>query len=197
LVAWVSDNTAKGSEQMKQAAGVSPTATRSSGDASGPGIARIDTGQAQTTHATDLVEPSAIRSMGDEFECSDAELDRLVRHIDMTVRITREDGSFMMEPDMIGIEHIRSSGDFFEALRKEYERRLQPDEDLFEATVTEVDDPATEQRMRPLSLRKGSRERNWKMMLTELQRVYKRDGKDIQMKLVADVVMRKLDTYVG
>jgi hypothetical protein len=196
-MAWVSDNTAKGSEQMKQAAGVSPTATRSSGDASGPGIARIDTGQAQTTHATDLVEPSAIRSMGDEFECSDAELDRLVRHIDMTVRITREDGSFMMEPDMIGIEHIRSSGDFFEALRKEYERRLQPDEDLFEATVTEVDDPATEQRMRPLSLRKGSRERNWKMMLTELQRVYKRDGKDIQMKLVADVVMRKLDTYVG
>jgi hypothetical protein len=203
-MAWASDNTAKGSEQMEQAAGVSPTATRSSGesgrhvvDASGPGVARNEISQAQTIHTTDLAEPSAFQSMGDTFQCSDAELVRLVTHIDMTVHMTREDGSVMMEPDTINIKRIRSGGDFFRALREEYAHLLQPDEELFKAAVREVDDPTMEQRMRPLSLRKGSRERNWKIMLTELQRVYKRDGKDIQMKLVADVVMRKRDTDIG
>jgi hypothetical protein len=205
-VAEIVDHAANGSVQMEGAPGAPQTAGRTTGaatetgaDTNGPAAqhSRIDPGQ--TPHSTSLAGSSISRSMGHTFQSTDAELERLVEDIDMTVHITREDGSVVMENGAIGLEDIRNSVDFFGALQADFGHRLRADEDFFRAAITQLDDRAVDQRKPLFDLCKERwRNRSWKKMLMKLRRDYEQDGKGIDMELVADViVMKKSDTRDG
>lgn len=120
---------------------------------------------------------------------------RLVRNIDLTILIDRNDGLKPEEIGIIGIEDILDSNDFFNAVRYEYGWLLGSDEEFSAAKVTEADGLSRKWLRTELSLRNASRrDRSWHRWLSELRVCYERERIDINMDLVAKVlVTRKND----
>jgi hypothetical protein len=180
-------------------------ASRSTGEvvelvANGSNAQRGLNGPDQTPHASNIPGPSfsITRSLGDTYQSSDPELERLVGHINMSVRVTREDGSVLVPGNTIGIGAIRNISGFFDALQDEYGDLLGTEEDIFRVTVTQVDGVAEGQRKLVLKLLKASRiDRSWETMLEGFRDAYEKDGTNIVSKLEAIVLVKMKSDLEG
>jgi hypothetical protein len=146
-------------------------------------------------HKASQEETSASRVTRDADPTPTFDYSRLVRSIDLTIFIDRNDG---LEPEkigIVGIAEILNSNDFFNAVQYEYGWLLGPDEEFSAAKVTEADGLSRKWLRTDLSLRNASRrDRSWFKWISELRVCYERERVDIKMNLVAKVlVTRKND----
>jgi hypothetical protein len=120
---------------------------------------------------------------------------QLVQHINLTMLLDRRDGSDPKYVCTIGIRNIRNNSDLFNAIQKRSWWRLEPDEEVFRAIITEAGESATESPRIELGLSKGDTEdRSWDMLLLSLRKLHEREKVDIRMNLVAKLfVMGRSD----
>jgi hypothetical protein len=153
---------------------------------------------ALTSHKATAEESSASEVTKEADQTPPFDFKRLVRNIDLTILLDRNDGLEPKEIGTIDIENTLDSHDFFKAVEYEYGWGVDPDEEFFAAKITEADGPARKRLRTELWLRNASRrDRSWYRWLSELRACYERERVDINMNLIARVLVTKKNDAKG
>lgn len=115
---------------------------------------------------------------------------QLVEDINLELKLDRRDGSDPKYICTIGIRNIRNNGDFFNAIQERSWWRLEQGEEIFRAIITEACGTTTERPRIELGLSRGDTDdRSWDMWLLYLRKLYERERVQMEMNLVAKVLV--------